>query len=59
MRVEGEPFPFVCVIWDNSEGGARVAVANPQSIPDEITLLLNLGRARRGVAIRLNIAVQT
>lgn len=40
MRMEGEPFPFVCVIWDISQGGARVAVANPQSIPDEITLLL-------------------
>jgi hypothetical protein len=35
MRIEGEPFPFICVIWDVSEGGARVAVANPQSIPDE------------------------
>jgi hypothetical protein len=40
MLMEGAPFPFVCVIWDKSEGGTRVAVANPQSIPNEITLLL-------------------
>jgi hypothetical protein len=40
MRIDGEPVPYVCVIWDISECGARVAVANPQAVSDEITLLL-------------------
>jgi hypothetical protein len=41
MRIEDEPYPFVCVIWDISEGGARIAVANPQVVSDQITLLLD------------------
>jgi hypothetical protein len=40
MRMDREPYPFVCVIWDVSEGGARVAVANLDAVPNEFTLLL-------------------
>ncbi len=40
MRMDREPSPFVCVIWDISEGGARVAVANLDAISAEFTLML-------------------
>jgi hypothetical protein len=52
MRMDGEPYPFVCVIWDVSEGGARIAIANPQAITDEITLLL-LRDATHGTRCRV------
>jgi hypothetical protein len=30
----------VCVLWDLSEGGARLAVAHPEELPDEVTITL-------------------
>jgi hypothetical protein len=40
IRIEREASPFVCVIWDISQGGARVAVASLDAISDEFTLML-------------------
>jgi hypothetical protein len=28
------------VLWDVSEGGARLAVADPDAVPDEVTITL-------------------
>jgi hypothetical protein len=39
--------PILCVIWDMSEGGARLAVARPLlNVPPNFTLLLE-GKIRR------------
>src|SRR5215211_5244310 len=32
--------PMVCVLWDLSEGGARLSVSNPQEVPDEVSVAL-------------------
>ena len=32
--------PLSCIIWDISASGAKLTVADEQSIPDEFTLLL-------------------
>jgi hypothetical protein len=50
----GEQTPPVrCVIWDISNGGARLAVAHPlTNLPRRFTLLLSHdGRVRRGCEI--------
>ena len=39
LRLKGDPVPLVCVLWDVSEGGARMTVANVAAIPDKFTLL--------------------
>lgn len=39
--------PILCVIWDMSEGGARLAVARPLlNVPPRFTLLLE-GKVQR------------
>ena len=38
--------PILCVIWDMSETGARVAVARPLRLPPSLTLLLE-GKIQR------------
>jgi hypothetical protein len=40
VRVENDPLPLVGVLWDVSEGGACLAVAKPEELPDRLTLLL-------------------
>jgi hypothetical protein len=37
---DGASPPLSCVIWDISASGAKLTVADEQSIPDEFTLLL-------------------
>jgi len=32
--------PFVCVLWDVSDGGARLSVAQPEALPDTVTVTL-------------------
>jgi hypothetical protein len=39
LRSKDDPVPFVCVLWDISEGGARLTVANVAAIPDQFSLL--------------------
>ena len=39
-RTAEHSFPYVCVLWDLSEGGARIAVASPDALPEEFELLL-------------------
>ena len=39
VRLKDDPVPFVCVLWDVSEGGARLTVANIAAIPDKFSLL--------------------
>ena len=41
LRVADDPLPSVCVIWDLSEGGARLASPRPEAVPDEFMLALN------------------
>jgi hypothetical protein len=41
MRTKHDPLPSVCVLWDVSEGGARLAVARPEAVPDDLTIALN------------------
>ncbi len=33
--------PLVCVLWDVSQGGARLAIADPNAVPDEFRLLFS------------------
>lgn len=40
LRVKDDPLPMVCVVWDLSEGGARLALASPNELPDEVTVTL-------------------
>ena len=40
LRLKDDTIPFVCVLWDVSEGGARLTVASKATIPDEFTLML-------------------
>ena len=40
LRVKENPVPMVCVLWDLSEGGARLSVSNPQEVPDEVSVAL-------------------
>jgi hypothetical protein len=41
LRLKDDTIPFVCVLWDVSEGGARLTVASKATIPDEFTLTLS------------------
>ena len=40
LRLKDDTIPFVCVLWDVSEGGARLTVPSKATIPDEFTLML-------------------
>ena len=40
VRTATDPLPTVCVLWDVSEGGARLSVAQPEALPDTITITL-------------------
>src|ERR1044072_4825444 len=40
LRLKDDTIPFVGVIWDVSEGGARLTVARKEAIPDEFALAL-------------------
>jgi hypothetical protein len=35
------PLPLVAVLWDISQSGARIAVANPEALPDEFAILFS------------------
>ena len=37
---DGASSPLSCIIWDISDSGARLTVADDQQVPDEFTLLL-------------------
>src|ERR1044072_753193 len=39
LRLKDDPLPLVCVLWDVSEGGARMTVANVAAIPEKFSLL--------------------
>jgi hypothetical protein len=39
--VDGGGSKIVCVIWNISEGGAKIAIADPAELPEEFTLLLS------------------
>ena len=39
-RTTDDPLPTVCVLWDVSEGGARLSVANPEALPEMLTITL-------------------
>src|SRR5215207_238954 len=41
IRLKDNTVPFVCVVWDVSEGGARLSAANMSEIPNEFTMLLS------------------
>ena len=47
----GQP-PLVCVLWDISEGGARLALAAPDKLPEQFSLLALRGD-RIGVRCRV------
>src|SRR6185295_10311056 len=40
VRTASDPLPFVCVLWDVSDGGARLSVAQPEALPDTVTVTL-------------------
>lgn len=40
VRIANDPLPTVCVLWDVSEGGARLSVANPAALPERLTITL-------------------
>ena len=40
VRTATDPLPAVCVLWDVSDGGARLSVAQPEALPDTITITL-------------------
>lgn len=37
----GNPTPIPCVLWDVSEGGARITAAHSNILPDAFVLILN------------------
>ena len=41
IRLKDSTVPFVCVLWDVSEGGARLTAANMSEIPNDFNLLLS------------------
>jgi hypothetical protein len=47
LRVEGDAPLVRCVLWDISDGGARIAVADPKGLPEKFTLLLTQQMVRR------------
>ena len=48
IRCDSIPNPMTCVVWDLSEGGARLRAAQPQALPQVFTLVLD----RQGKASR-------
>jgi hypothetical protein len=40
VRTASDPLPFVTVLWDVSDGGARLSVAQPEAFPDTVTVTL-------------------
>jgi len=41
VRTKNDPLPSVGVLWDVSEGGARLAVAKPETLPEEVVISLD------------------
>lgn len=41
LRVKDDAVPLVCVLWDLSEGGARLALASSNELPTEVTVTLD------------------
>jgi hypothetical protein len=39
--VDGGGPKIICVIWNISEGGAKIAIADPAELPEKFTLLLS------------------
>src|SRR3954463_3158096 len=39
-RIAGDPLPFAGVLWDVSEAGARLSLANPEALPAELIISL-------------------
>jgi hypothetical protein len=37
----GSPTPIPCVLWDLSDGGARITAAHSNMLPDTFVLILN------------------
>ena len=47
LRID-EDAPLVrCVLWDISDGGARIAVADPQGLPEQFSLRLTEQMVRK------------
>ena len=40
IRIADDPVPHVCVLWDISEGGARLSVTDMARVPNEFLLVL-------------------
>lgn len=40
VRTGNNPVPAVAVLWDVSEGGARLSVSHPDALPDRLTITL-------------------
>jgi hypothetical protein len=47
IDVGGDAKPLRCVLWDLSEGGARLAPAQANKLPDSFTLILDKTTAHR------------
>jgi hypothetical protein len=45
VRTATDPLPAVCVLWDVSFGGARLSVAQPEALPETITITLKRDEA--------------
>ena len=41
VRTEDDPLPSVGVLWDISEGGARLGIARPETLPNEVVVSLD------------------
>jgi hypothetical protein len=52
IRAKVGDYPWICVLWDISEGGARIAVSTPEAVPNEFDLLLDRDQ-ERGTRCRL------
>ena len=40
LNLGGDIPPIICVLWDISETGARLVIPSPESLPDQIYLLM-------------------
>jgi c-di-GMP-binding flagellar brake protein YcgR len=40
LRIDQDSPLVRCVLWDISDGGARIAVADPKALPERFTLML-------------------
>jgi hypothetical protein len=52
IRIADDPVPHVCVLWDISEGGARLSVTDMARVPNEFLLVLERD-APRGTSCRV------